>query len=320
MATILPRRAGAGSKLSAVPSGGSKSVPEPHALTKPEAQRISLADATLAPYQDEKLEIYRRHHEAMDVAFERARERRKLQHDEYDGKNREIAERLESIKQRTDGEVKRQEDRMKDFSSEFDESVIRQRKEWLSNLASNQGEVGRQGRAIGEDLTALDADIAAEGEACRADTTSETEPLAEELRRHADMLEQQAAGRAERHAEFKRVLATEFGRLRKRLTQEAKAREKQVAETSADLKKRCAELGERLQKQEAMAHEWLQDLQSRLEQERAKRTSSHEMIVQNMTTFMVDFEKHIAETHKMQEATRGTLLGMRTKLRSTDSP
>lgn len=278
------------------------------------------AYATNRPGQDEKFEIYRKHHGLMDAAFDRAREFRKNLHNEYDDRNCEISEKLDSIKQRTDGEAKRQQDRMNEFSSEFDESLVANRKKWTDKLAVEDAEVGRQSQSFEEYLSNLEKAIAEEGDACRADTASETEPLVDALRQHNERLQQQAITREDRHTEFKKALSAEFSRLRKRLGQEALTRKKQCDETSADVKRSYVELGERLQQQDDKARAWLLVLQTRLDFEKDKRAKSHQSIVDSFTAFMADLERHIGEKQKMSEATCATLVNMQAKLRSNEPP
>mmetsp|Transcript_6541 Transcript_6541/g.17692 ORF Transcript_6541/g.17692 Transcript_6541/m.17692 type:complete len:289 (-) Transcript_6541:56-922(-) len=278
------------------------------------------AYATSRPGQDEKLAIYRKHHGLMDSAFDRGREFRKSVQNEYDDRNGEIVEKLDAIKQRTDGEVQRQQDRMNEFSSEFDESLLRRRREWDGKLTAERGEVSRQSESIAENIGGFEKLIAEEREACLADTASETEPLLEALRQHKERLQQQAVGREDRHAEFRKALSSEFGRLRKRLDQEAATRKKQCEETSCEVKRRYADLSKRLCQQDDKARERLLDLRVRLESEQTKRRTVHRSVVESFTAFVADLEKHVAEGQRMMEAMRGTLVSMQSKLRSNEPP
>mmetsp|Transcript_28896 Transcript_28896/g.82791 ORF Transcript_28896/g.82791 Transcript_28896/m.82791 type:complete len:289 (-) Transcript_28896:78-944(-) len=278
------------------------------------------AYASSRPGQDQKLAIYKKHHGLMDAAFDRAREFRKTQHEEYDDRNREISDKLDAIKQRTDGEAKRQQDRMNEFSAEFDESLVTRRKEWIGKLAVEEAEVGRQSQAFSEYLSDLERAIEEEGEACRADTASVTEPLAEALRDHGEQLQQQVMAREDRHTEFQRTLDSHFCRLRKRLAQEAEARKKQCTETSADVKRSFAELSARLHVQDEEVRKWLVDIKTRLDFENAKRSKNHRHIMESFNTFVADLERHLTNGQQMKQATRTTLLGMQSRLRSPDPP
>uniref|UniRef100_A0A7S4S3T0 Uncharacterized protein n=1 Tax=Alexandrium monilatum TaxID=311494 RepID=A0A7S4S3T0_9DINO len=278
------------------------------------------AYASVRPGQDEKMEIFRKHHGLMDAAFDRAREVRKTQRFQHEDRNRQIKDKIEAIQQRTDGEAKRQQERMNEFSSEFDESLQTRRKDWTGKLGVEHAEVDRRSNSISEDLAELEHAITEEGDACRADTASETEPLKEALREHGEQLRQQVVSREERHTEFQKRLSTEMCRLRRKLAQEAETRRKRITEAFADLKERYAELGDRLQKQDESVRKWLLDLQTRVDFERTKRTTAHTQVVDSFTAFVADLEKHMLRGKKMQEGTRDALLAMQAKLRSPESP
>jgi len=304
----------------ALSRGGSKGrAPQVQALTKLEVQRICQADAALAPYHDEKLSIYSRQHREVGAAFERARECRTLLQNQYDQQARMIRDKFNETRAKTDAAARREQQRMRDLSDEFAAGVDRGAGEWREQLSKDQHEVECRRRAIADTLDGLLASLAEEHESCRADTASETASLNEKLRRSREVLDQEVSGREESHAAFQRTLAEEFSRLRKRLSEEAEVRKKHCSDSGAEAKMRYGELSERQLRLDAAAREWLQDLKDKLGEERRKRASSHEAIVEQMMRFMAEYQGYVAHSQTSHHATREQLLTRKAELRTKEA-
>jgi len=274
---------------------GALSKPHFKGLTKPEARRLREVEASLQPYQDQKIDAYSKQCDEMSAVFEKARDvRRKLQA-EYEARTRRVRAELSEMVAKTDAESRRHHDRLKRFSKDFEAGVEEAKTGWRQTARSGVKQVNQRGAALGIEADRLDEVLQKERDDCRAHTESETGPILEKLRQHREFLDKQSADREQSHVEFRANLEDHFGQLTERMEIESETRERECSDSRAELEKQFGELNEVQNKKDAAARQSLAELKTSLDMEGTERAESQATIVKSASDFMEQFEKSIAE-------------------------
>mmetsp|Transcript_62101 Transcript_62101/g.116138 ORF Transcript_62101/g.116138 Transcript_62101/m.116138 type:complete len:310 (+) Transcript_62101:35-964(+) len=287
-------------------------------LTKNDVIRITAAEAELAPFQDEKLEIYCREHDDIAASFAEAREGRGVLAKLYDQRNKEILDRLVAMRAKSDKEAKLNLDQLKDFCKEFVDTVAERKRSWKQKFADDKNELTTRSTKMGETITALDAAIVQEHEDCLAHAAAETEPLLAALQKHNNFLAEQVAERGEEHDRFMADMQSRFQSLRRRLSEEKEVRREKGHDMRQRAEERFSSLDARVKQKEPEVHKHLEEVRARMSMELQMRSSSQESMVQDMMRFMAHFEKSISESGQRQEKTKAHLQAMKAKLREEE--
>lgn len=272
--------------------------PEPPVLLKQDALRLRKAEASLRPFQDEKLEHAQKAHSAAMNAFNQARGARSGCEDLYAGRAAEIAAKIDAMQARADKAAHACLESMKGLATEFDASVTKGKKEWRKEFNKRQKENVALNAAADEDVSALAAAIQEEHEACEAHSAAEIEPITKALQAHSEVLGSQVAERQEHQKELREELDTEFSRLRGRLQKEQERRERQCKESRQNVSGYYEELKAKLEEQHASMRQRLEALSGRIAEEKGERAETHQVIVDKMVHIMEEFEKNMSKVRQ----------------------
>lgn len=285
------------------------------ALTKQDVLDIAVADKSLKPYQDEKLDIYHREQDDMSAAFVEAREGRGVLAKLYDQRNSEILNRLSGMMKKTDRSAKKQLDRLKAFEAEMEQTTKSKKKSWKQKFTNDKTDISARSTGVSDTITELDAAIVKEHEDCLVLAAESTEPLLNALAKHRQFLRVQVHDRDVENKRFAAEMAQRFAKLKSRLAEEEENRRTSIVEIHKKAKERICTLEKRVKEHLPEVQKSLKACRQRLEEERTMHSSAQEGLVADMTRFMEDFEESVLEGSKSQEKTKAQLVKMKEMLR-----
>jgi len=264
-------------------------------------------------FEDEKLAIYHRQLNEMGQVFEDARSVRTGLQAEYARRNQQILDLLAEIRADTDTRTRERHNELKEFSSQMDANIDKGNKSLTGQLRNDLLVGGKRYSAANKEVTRLDKMIQKEIQDCQEHTIAETGPIAARLAEHRVNLEAQIVERKEQHEEWCRVVKENFIEIRERLCDESleRAEELKVIKKKAD--EDYVDLNIVRDKGDARLREKLEVVRKALIVQKEDRLKSQTSIVQDMVSYMQQFEDAIAEMNKAQADTTQKLTAMKKK-------
>lgn len=287
-------------------------------MTKQDVLDIEIAKKALQPYQDEKLGLLHRENDDMSNAFVEAREGRGVLAQLYDQRNKEILDRLESMRKKIDKGAKKQLDRLKAFDHEMEQNTASRKKSWKQKFLKDKHDITTRQSGVSDTILELDAAIVKEHEDCLVLAAESTEPLLNALEKHRRFLAEQEKARAIENERFAEDMAHRFQLLRARISEEAEARSRNGVEIHEKANQRIRALEKRATAHIPEVQKKLDACRQRLETELKLHSSAQEGVVADMMRFMHDFEESILVAGKQQEQTKAHLMKLQEMLRSAE--
>lgn len=283
-------------------------------MLKHEARRVANAAEALAPFQDEKHDIYHRHNDKMSVVFERAREVRKQIQTEDEARNKLILDMLEDMKATTEAATRTNLENLKAYSTSFDERLDERKQAYRAQLKIGYNVNNRRAMANAADFVRLDELIKKEHEECIEQAHAETGPILEALEDRRQNLARTQQERVEAYEAYKVTLRAHFERLRQTLKEEAVARREQCATQRTATQARVDILDGAQDAQDAAVKKKLEELRATLEDEKVDTSASNQMVTSEMTDFIALFQRAIAASVEKQAATKKHLMALKTQM------
>lgn len=264
-------------------------------------------------FEDEKLAIYHKQHDQMGAVFEDARSMRTGLQAEYARRNQLILDLLAEIRADTDTRTRERHNELKAFSMQMDENMDKGNKSLASQLRNDLLVGGKRYSAANKEVTRLDQMIQKEIQDCQEHTIAEVAPIAARLAEHRVNLEAQIVERKEQHEEWCQAVKDSFVEIRERLAAETVERAEELKVIKKKIDEDYVDLNIVRGKADDQLREKVKVVRKALQVQKEDRVKAQTSIVQDMISYMQQFEDAIAAMSQAQADTTQKLTAMKKK-------